>query len=120
MNINRRSLLAMSAAREAPRFLPTTRRGKRGLFSNTARAQSAGSGPLLISIEAHAAWDPTFLTDPKADPAYTRWTASDIRTAPGTQIKYAPNLVVDAANNVVSKTPYVVGTDAQDFFVKHG
>ncbi len=117
MRINRRDLLAVTAAGAATMFLPDPRRGRR-----FARATGSGSstGPLLVTIEAARAWDPTFLTDPKVDAAFTRWADADIRTVAGTQIRYAPSLVVDNADNVVSKDPYVVGDDAQDFFAKHG
>ena len=115
MGINRRDLLAVTAAGAATMFLADPRRGK-----GRARAQSADTGPLVITIEAQNAWDPTFLTDPHVDAAFTRWTNADIRTVPGTQIKYAPKLVVDNNDNVVSKNPYVVGADSRDFFLKHG
>ncbi|HEY4221835.1 MAG TPA: DUF1501 domain-containing protein [Myxococcota bacterium] len=115
MRINRRDLLALSAAGAATMFLPDLRGKKR-----FARAATADTGPLLISIEAHAAWDPTFLIDPKTDPAFTRFLAADIRTVTGTQIRYAPSLTVDANDNVLTKNPYVVGADSQDFFQKHG
>jgi hypothetical protein len=111
MRINRRDLLALTAAGAATLFLPDPRSKRR-----FARAQSVDGGPLVITIEAANAWDPTFLTDPKVDAAFTPWTNADIRTVAGTQIRYAPKLDVAAG----TKAPYKVGTDAQDFFQKHG
>lgn len=108
IRLNRRELLAASAVGTATMFLTPSRR---------ARAQSAGdTGPLVITIEAQNAWDPTFLVDPKVDAGFTPWRAADVRTAPGTSIAYAPsfNPVSDA------RVPYAVGAVPTDFFVKHG
>lgn len=110
IRMNRRDLLAASAVGTATMFLTPARR---------ARAQAAGSdGPLVITIEAQNAWDPTFLVDPKVDAGFTPWRAADVRTAPGTSITYAPsfNPATDA------RVPYAVGAAGatQDFFVKHG
>lgn len=110
MRITRRDLLAMTMAGTATMFLPDPRRGRGG-----ARAQAATTTPLFVSIEAANAWDPTFLVDPKVGAAFTPWTAGDIRTALGTQIRYAPNLLADGTRPV-----HAVGADGQDFFVKHG
>ena len=111
MRINRRDLLAVTAAGTATMFLTDPRRGR-----GQARAQSTpGTGPLVITIEAQNAWDPTFLTDPKVSAAFTPWAAGDIRTAAGTAIKYAPSI-----NAAGVKSVYRVGADTQDFFQKHG
>ncbi len=79
------------------------------------RAQQAcGAGlPLVITVQASGAWDPTFLIDPVADDArFTPFTAAQIKTVG--QIRYAP---FDTTTAVV---PYNVGETPQDFFVKHG
>lgn len=111
MRINRRDLLAVTAAGTATMFLTDPRRGR-----GQARAQSAtATGPLVITIEAQNAWDPTFLTDPKVDAAFTPWVAADVRTATGTTIRYAPNISATGVKSV-----YRVGADAQNFFNKHG
>jgi hypothetical protein len=109
IRMNRRSVLALSAAGAATMFLPDPRRGR-----GAARAQAADTSPLVITIEAANAWDPTFLTDPKVNAGFTPWSAGDIRTVPNTQIRYAPNLVAGV------KSPYVVGATPTDFFQKHG
>jgi uncharacterized protein (DUF1501 family) len=99
--ISRRDLLKLSAAGAATMFL----------VPRTSRAQAAcGVGPLLITIEAQNAWDPTFLCDPKTNAAFTPWVSGDLRTASG--IQYAPRLLPD-----LTKAPYI--TNGQDFFVKH-
>lgn len=110
MHICRRDLLTRAAVGAATLFLPDPRRRRGG-----ARAQSLDGGPLVLTIEAANAWDTTFLIDPKVDPGFTPWTAGDIRTAPGTSIRYAPNILGDGTHDV-----YRVGSDSQDFFVKHG
>ena len=121
MGINRRHFLSLGAAGAATMFLPALQRGKGGrFFSNSARAAAGATGPLLITLEAHAAWDATFLVDPHVDAAFTPWTNADLRTVAGTSLKYAPNLLADG-----TKTPYVVptsigSTSTVDFFTKHG
>lgn len=108
MRISRRQLLKATAAGSGTLFLTDVRGG--------ARAQSAPpTGPFFISVEAQNGWDPTFLTDPKVDAAFTPWIAQDVRTATGTTISYAPH--IDTAG---VKSVYRVGADAQDFFQKHG
>ena len=80
-----------------------------------ARAQQACEAqlPLVITVQASGAWDPTFLIDPVADnAAFTPFTAAQIKTVG--QIRYAP---FDITNGVVD---YMVGATPTDFFQKHG
>jgi len=79
------------------------------------RAQQACGAqlPLVITVQASGAWDPTFLIDPVADnAAFTPFTAAHIKTVG--KIRYAP---FDITNGVVD---YMVGATPADFFQKHG
>ncbi|HKU43484.1 MAG TPA: DUF1501 domain-containing protein [Polyangiales bacterium] len=69
--------------------------------------------PLVITVQASGAWDPTFLVDPVADDArFTPFSAAHIKTVG--QIRYAP---YDITTGVVQ---YNVGATPTDFFAKHG
>jgi len=80
-----------------------------------SRAQQACGAalPLVITVQASGAWDPTFLVDPVTDnAAYTPFTAAHIKTVG--QIRYAP---FDTTSAIVD---YNVGATPTDFFQKHG
>ena len=83
-------------------------------FSPLRAQQACGSKlPLVITVQASGAWDPTFLVDPVTDDArFTPFAAAHIKTVG--QIRYAP---YDVTNGVVQ---YNVGATPTDFFAKHG
>lgn len=104
LNIDRRSFLRSAAVASATLVL-----------SRQLRAQAAGASlPLVISIEAAGAWDPTFLCNPVADAKATPFAAAAIRTAGN--IRYAPHRLPGEGTDV----PELYAFNGQDFFQRWG
>jgi len=76
-----------------------------------ARAQAAPLPPVLVTVEADGAWDPTYFCDPLADARFTPWQASHLLQAGA--VRYAPYRIDTGAPQ-----PYR-SLDGQDFFQKH-
>lgn len=98
--LSRRSFLQSAALATATLVLAPSRR---------ARAQSAGL-PLVISIEAAGAWDPTFLCNPVADARATPFAAGAIRTAGN--LRYAPHRLPGEGTDVPERYTF----NGEDFF----
>jgi hypothetical protein len=83
------------------------------LAKSKADLECGSQLPLVITVQASGAWDPTFLVDPVTDnAAFTPFTAAHIKQVG--QIRYAP---YDVTTGVVQ---YNVGATPADFFQKHG
>src|SRR5688572_11261374 len=102
MPINRRVFLQSTAAMSAGLMLGSSRK---------ARAQSGGALPLVITIEAAGAWDPTFLHDPVGGAAnVTPFGAGAIRTSGN--LTYAPHRLPGEDATV----PELYAYNGEDFF----
>ncbi len=105
MEFTRRRFLIASGC-SAATFLVDLKKSK-------AELECGAPLPLVITVQASGAWDPTFLVDPVADnAAFTPFTAAHIKQVG--QIRYAP---YDVTTGVVQ---YNVGATPADFFQKHG
>ncbi len=115
--LTRRSLLRSSAIAGAGCGVATMFLPARG------RAQArpgCGTSPFVVTVEAQAGWDPTFLVDPKVHPSFTPWRNVDLRTVAGTNVVYAPSRArAEGATPDASLEPYRVA-GGEDFFVRHG
>jgi hypothetical protein len=101
MPTNRRCFLQSAAAVSATLLL-----------GRGARAQSAGL-PLVITIEAAGAWDPTFLCDPVGGASQvTPFASSAIRTAGN--LRYAPRRLPGESTTV----PELYAFNGENFFVR--
>jgi uncharacterized protein (DUF1501 family) len=56
------------------------------LFGPRLRASGAAAGPLLISVEARAAWDTTLTVDPTAHPNFSLYGEGQIREVGGLRV----------------------------------
>lgn len=81
------------------------------LIARPGRAQSGASLPLVISIEAAGAWDPTFLMDPVGgDARVTPFATSAILTAGN--LRYAPHRLPGEGTAVPERYAF----NGEDFF----
>lgn len=81
------------------------------VLSKVARAQSSGSVPFVISVEAAGAWDPTFLLDPVGNNGQvTPFAGSAIRTAG--ELRYAPHRLPGEDTTI----PELYAFEGEDFF----
>jgi uncharacterized protein (DUF1501 family) len=105
MELTRRRFLIASGAAAATFTID--------LAKSKADLECGAQLPLVITVQASGAWDPTFLIDPVTDnAAFTPFTAAHIKQVG--QIRYAP---YDVTTGVVQ---YNVGATPTDFFQKHG
>jgi hypothetical protein len=75
-----------------------------------ARAQGA-LPPVVVTVEADGAWDPSYFCDPLVDPRFTPWASGHLLQAG--ELRYAPF-------RIDTPTPTVYQSiDGRDFFQKH-
>ena len=79
-------------------------------LSRVARAQGTPP-PVVVTLEADGAWDPSYFCDPLVDARFTPWQSGHILQAG--EVRYAP-FRVDTPMPTVYQS-----LDGQDFFQKH-